>query len=400
MVDVVTRQTTAGVGQDLIGNLLAGGEFLAAVSRALAGSKDQLSSLDDIAQLVTDMGLLGDVVDLGHQSGLGSNDLGNGSLTAGVGMTMIMGEHQSQVAGIAADAFLLAAIHEHAGIGNEHVVEDGQGLYVADLCEGSFQTGSLMMLTGQSHQLDAVPVSGQGKGHGIVAILCIHELGGQGDNLVHIGGAGVTDLRAADDDALSRSAVDVNAVHVRIHDVEELVGIGLHMGSLIFRVPGTLYVSLCAVADQIPLLAVLDVLLETVMILGAAGLVAVIGDGEQGVEGIGAHAALHAAAHAMADQPGHELLLQKIFHRLVNVGRTVMHGAVGVFDHTDVCVIGVVGGVVALLHDIGAADNPVGQVTALALDAVGTVNFLAVQIDIGLHRKKTSLVLFISSNCH
>lgn len=58
MVDVVTSQTTAGVGQDLIGNLLAGGELLAAVSGALASSKYQLSGLDDIAQLVTDVRLL------------------------------------------------------------------------------------------------------------------------------------------------------------------------------------------------------------------------------------------------------------------------------------------------------------------------------------------------------
>mgnify|MGYP000131567633 CR=1 FL=1 len=89
MVDVVTSQTTAGVGQDLIGNLLAGGELLAAVSGALAGSKYQLSGLDDIAQLVTDVRLLCNVVDLGYQSSLGSNDLGYSGLTAGVGVTMI-----------------------------------------------------------------------------------------------------------------------------------------------------------------------------------------------------------------------------------------------------------------------------------------------------------------------
>ena len=85
MVDVVTSQTTAGVGEDLIGNLLAGGELLAAVSGALAGSKYQLSGLDDIAQLVTDVRLLCNVVDLGYQSSLGSNDLGYSGLTAGVG---------------------------------------------------------------------------------------------------------------------------------------------------------------------------------------------------------------------------------------------------------------------------------------------------------------------------
>lgn len=51
----MASQTTTGIGEDLIGNLLTGGELLAAVSRALTGSEYQLSSLDDIAQLVTDV---------------------------------------------------------------------------------------------------------------------------------------------------------------------------------------------------------------------------------------------------------------------------------------------------------------------------------------------------------
>lgn len=55
VVDVMASQTTTSVGQDLIGNLLTGGELLAAVSRALTSSEYQLSSLDDIAQLVTDV---------------------------------------------------------------------------------------------------------------------------------------------------------------------------------------------------------------------------------------------------------------------------------------------------------------------------------------------------------
>ena len=136
------------------------------------------------------------------------------------------------------------------------------------------------------------------------------------------------------------------------------------------------------------------------MVLSTARLVAVIGHGEQRVQSIGAHAALHAATHAVADEPGHELLLQQVLHGLVDVGAAVVHGAVRVLYDADICVLGIVGGVVALLHDIGAADDPVGKVTAFALHAVGTVHFLTVQIDVGLHRKKTRLVLFISSNCH
>ena len=168
VVDVVTSQTAAGVGQDLIGNLLAGGELLAAVGGALAGSEDQLSGLDDVAQLVADMALLGDVVDLGHQSGLGGDDLGDGGLAAGVGVAVIVGEHQGQVAGVAANALVLQAVHEDAAVGNEHIVKDGQGFHVADLGEGSLDEVALVVLAGQRHELDAVPVGGQREGNGVV----------------------------------------------------------------------------------------------------------------------------------------------------------------------------------------------------------------------------------------
>ena len=313
---------------------------------------------------------------------------------------MIMSEHQSEITGIAANTLLLTAIHEDTGVGNEHVIENGQGLYIADLSEGSVETGSLVMLAGQSHQLDAVPVSGQSEGNCIVAILGIHELGGQSDDLVYIGSTGVADLGAADNDTLGGGAVDVNTVYISVHDVEELIGVGLHMSSLVLGVTGTLYVGLRAVADQILLLAVLDVLLETGMILSAAGLIAVVGDGEQSVQSVGAHAALHTSAHAVADQTGHELLLQQILYGLMNVGGTVVHGAVGILDHAYVCVIGIIGSVVALLHDVGAADNPVSQIALSAGLAVGTVDFLAVQVDVGLHSQKPLFVLFVSANCH
>ena len=136
------------------------------------------------------------------------------------------------------------------------------------------------------------------------------------------------------------------------------------------------------------------------MVLSTARLVAVIGDRVQRVQGVGAHAALHAAAHTMTDQPGHELLLQQVIHRLVDVGAAVMYGTVGILHHADICVLGIVGGVVALLHNIGATNNPVGQITLGTFLAVRTVNLLTVQINVGLHLEETGLVLFISSNCH
>ena len=313
---------------------------------------------------------------------------------------MIMSEHQSEVASVTANTVVLQAVHEHAGVGNEYVVEDGQGLYVADLSEGSSQTGSLVMLAGQSHQLNAFPVCGQSESNSVLSVLGIHELGGVDNDLVNVRSVGVADLRTADNDALGGGAVDVYAVNVGSNHMNELVGIGLHMRSLVLGVTGTLHVGLCAVADKVILLAVLDVLLQSCMILSTTCLVAVVGDGEQSVQGVGAHAALHAAAYTMTDQTGHELLLQQIIHGLVDVGATVVNGTVGILHHADICVIGIVCGVVALLHNIGAADNPVSQIALSAGLAVGTVNLLAVEIDVRLHSQQSCFVLFVSTDSH
>ena len=172
------------------------------------------------------------------------------------------------------------------------------------------------------------------------------------------------------------------------------------MSSLVLGVTGTLYVGLCAVADKVILLAVLDVLLQSCMILSTTCLIAVIGDGEQSVQSVSAHAALHAAAHTMTDQTSHELLLQQVIHGLVDVGAAVVYGTVGILNYADICIIGIVGSVVALLHNIGAADDPVSQIALSAGLAVGTVDLLAVQVDVGLHSQQSSLVLFISTDSH
>ena len=312
---------------------------------------------------------------------------------------MIVGEHQGQVAGVAADVLLVPATHKHTLIGHEHIVKNGQGLHIADVRPGGVDVLALVMLAGQSHQLDAVPVGGQGEGHSVVGVVGAHKLGGQGDDLIHIGGAGVADLGAADDDALGGLAVDADAVHVSLHHVEKLIGVGLHMGALILGVTGALHVRLGAVADQVVVLAVLQVLVQALVILGTAGLVAVVGDGEQSVEGVRAHAALHTAAHTVADQAGHQLLLQQVLLGVVDMGGTV-DGVAGQVarDGAHVGVTGVVGGVIALLHDISAAHDPIGQVALRALLTVGTVQLLAMQVNVGLHLQQALFVLLIGAN--
>ncbi len=265
---------------------------------------------------------------------------------------------------------------------------------------------AFVVQAGQRHQLDAVPVGGQRKRHGIVGVVLAHELRRVHDDLVDIGSVGVADLRAAHDDALAGLAVDADAVDVRLNDMNEGIGVWLHMGALILGVAGTLDVGLRTVADKVVLLAVLDVLEQTGVVLGAAGLVAVIGHGIQRVDGVGAHAALHTAADAVADETGHELLLEQVFLAVVDVGAAVDDGALHAGDvglgKADIRIAGVVRRVIALLHDIGAADDPVREIAAFALDAVGAVNFLAVQVHVRLHGEQTRLVLFIGSDviCH
>ena len=184
--------------------------------------------------------------------------------------------------------------------------------------------------------------------------------------------------------------------------MDELVGVGLHMGALILGVAGTLHIGLGAVAHQVVLLAVGDVLEQAAVVLSAAGLVAVVGDGEQSVEGVRAHAALHTAAHTVADQAGHQLLLQQVLLGAVDVGAAVddltLHAGDLGLGQADVGVGRIVGSVVALLHDIGAALDPVGQVTLRALLAVGAVDLLPVQIDVGLHLQQALFVLLIGAN--
>ncbi len=261
---------------------------------------------------------------------------------------------------------------------------------------------ALVVQAGQRHELDAVPVGRQRERHGIVGVVRAHELRRQCNDLVDVGRAGVADLRAANDDALAGLAVHADAVHIRLDDVEELVGIGLHMGALILGVAGALHVRLGAVADEVVLLAVLDVLEQTGVVLGAAGRVAVEGHGIQRVHRVRAHAALHAAADTMADEAGHKLLLEQILLRVVDVGgavddRALHAGDVGL-GKADIRIAGVVRRVVALLHDIGAADDPVRKVAALALDAVGAVELLTVQVYVRLHGEQTSLVLLVGSD--
>ena len=361
MVDVVTCQTTTGVGQDLIRYELAGGELHRAVSGLLTGSKHQLSGLDDITQLGADVRFTSNVVHISYQSSLGCDNLSHSSLAAGIRVTMVMSEHQGKVAAILGDTVAVETVQEHAILRDKHIIKDSQRFNVADVSPWRINVLTLVMLTGQSHQLDAGPVCRQSEGQSIGSIILAHKLGGINNDLINIGSAGVADLCTANDDTLAGLAVDADAIHVHLNDMDELIRVGLHVSALVLRIARTLHIGLSTVAHQIVLLTVLNVLCQTIEVVCTAGLITVIGNREDSVQSIGTHAALHATTDTMTDQTSHQLLLQQIIHGVMNMRRAidVVTGDVA-FCNTNILITRIICCFIAFAHNIGAANNPVG----------------------------------------
>ena len=186
--------------------------------------------------------------------------------------------------------------------------------------------------------------------------------------------------------------------------MEELIGVGLHMSALIFGVPGALYVGLGTVTDQVVLLAILNVLVQALVVLSTAGLVTVIRYRKQRIQCVRTHAALHTTAHAVADQTGHQLLFQQIFLGVMDVSGAVDGISCDVGSgRADIDVVGIICRIVALLHNVSTAHDPVGQVALGALFPVGTVQLLAMQVDVGLHCQQAGFIRLVGANtifCH
>ena len=249
MVHVVSCQAASRIGQHFIRNPLAGWELGCMVGGCLACREYQLRCLDDIADFFTYMGFPGNVVDIGHQGCLGCNDLGYSGLTSGVGMAVVMCEHQGQITSVTGNTFMVAAAHEYPVIGHEAVIEYGQAFHIPDIGIGRVQMGTLMVQPGKGHQLDAVPVSRKREGHRIITVILAHELGWVNNDFIHVRSAGVADLGAADKDALTWFSVHTHAVHICIYHVYKGIRVRLHVGAFVFGVAGTFYIGLRAVAD-------------------------------------------------------------------------------------------------------------------------------------------------------
>ena len=260
MVNVVSRQSAPRIGQNLIRHPLSGGELGRVVSGGFSCGKYQLCCLDDIAEFFAYVGFSCNVVYIGYKSCLGSDHFGNSSLASGVGMAVVVCKHQRQIACVARYSLIVAAAHKYAVIGYKAVIKDGKAFHIADLCKGSFQVGAFVVKSRKGHKLHAVPVSGKGKCNRIVRIIRSHEFGRVNNDLIHVGGIGVTDLCAADDNALTRFSVHSNAVHIRIHHMYKGIRIRLHVGAFVFWIAGALYIGLGTVADQVVFLAVFNII--------------------------------------------------------------------------------------------------------------------------------------------
>ena len=82
-----------------------------------------------------------------------------------------------------------------------------------------------------------------------------------------------------------------------------------------------------AVGHEVALLEVLDVLPEALVVLGAPGLVGLVGHGVQRVDGVHAHAALEARARLLAQQALHLDLLREVVGGLMDMRKAVDLGA-------------------------------------------------------------------------
>ena len=258
---------------------------------------------------------------------------------------------------------------------------------------------SLVVQSRKSHQLNAVPVSRKSECYCIILIFCIHELCRVNDDLINVRSVRVTDLSTANDDTLTWLSINANTINICFYYVYELIRIRLLMSSLIFLVSGALNVSLCTVSNKIIFLNVCDILFQSLVIVCATCLITVICYRIQSVHCICTHASLHTSAYSVADQTSHQLFLQQIVDRLVDMAASVVY-AIFVVDNANICIIRVICCVIALFHNISAAFNPVSQISFSTLFSVRTVNLLSVKVYVRFHLEHSLFVLLIGSDCH
>jgi len=239
--------------------------------------------------------------------------------------------------------------------GDEDVVEDHQGLLSAEAGVAHVEVVPLELARvaalSSVDVADPLRVGGRAERDGVVFVARAHGDGRHDEDLVRVAGSSLVRLGAAHDDAVVAPFDDVD-VHVRVFLLRRrLAAIALRIGHR-------------AVDDEVVVLDVLDVLREALVVVGAFGLVAVVGHRPHRVQGVHPYAALEARAGLLAQQALHLDLLDQVVGRLVDVGEAIdfLTGEVAGRQH-QVLVLGILGQLVRHRHAVEArADDRVVDV--------------------------------------
>ena len=318
------------------------------------------------------MALLLDVLIVGQQSGSAHDHVADARLAAGVGVTVIQGEAQSQLAGE-----VHFTVEENALIGDEDIIEHGHAFDITCGGDRRVQIGvALQRECFSTDQINAFGIGRDRKRNGVIFFIRPHYAGGQNDQFIGIGRHSVMYFAAPYNDTILTA----------LNNMQILVGVPLFRGACRAI---TLGIRLRTGTDQIVLLEVFQELQET-LIVGCAVLgINVFDDGGQRIHHINAHTALYAAAAHAADLTGHLLLLQQILGTLVDVGKAVdgFAGDVRCCGH-QILHLGII------YHAECHADRAAGSHDA----GVVTADTLSVQVDVVTHPFQLFQILFLCSH--
>ncbi|MPM24389.1 hypothetical protein SDC9_70871 [bioreactor metagenome] len=265
-------------------------------------------------------GLLHAVV-LSSQRGSTDHHVAHAHLAATVALAMIAGKAFHHHAGE-----LILAIQEEVLVGNEHMVQNHQGLLTAELCVANID-GAALQLAGVAalaavDHVHALGIRRAGKGNCPVLVSLTHGDGRHENVPVGVDGAGLVALGPADHNAV-RAALHHMHIHIRV--------------SLLMRRFGavTLRIGHRAVHRQVVILHHFQELLEVLVIVRAVCLIDLIGRGEHRIEAVHAHAALETGSGLLAQQTLHLHLVDQILRGLMQMGKAVdgVAGQAGLHGH-------------------------------------------------------------------
>ena len=370
----------ADIGQQQVDLIVARLGLEALSGAGDAAAEQGLVQVGHLNELVLDGGGLLHAVVLSGQSGGADQGVAHAHLAAAVGLAVITGEALHDHTGE-----LILAVEEDVLVGDEHVIQNHQSLLAAELGVAHVDRGVLLHLPGVAgltavDHVHALGVGGAGKADSPILIGLTHGDGGHEDVPVGVDGAGLVALGTADHDAVGTALH-----HMNVH-----VGISLLAGRF---GTVTLGVGHSAVHGEVIVLNVGQELLEVLVIVGAVLLVDLIGGGEDGVEGVHAHAALEAGSSLLAQQTLHLHLVHQVLGGLMQVGEAVdgVTGEAGLHGH-QLSVLGVLSQSVGHGHAVdGGADHGVIH---------PVLDLLAEHIDAGVQLPQGLNVFLGGHQCH